>query len=415
MIKRVSGYLVARSEKIIYLLFALLGKVLKSSFEIMSLVFLSSIDYAKLIPIFNQSQIAATWILAGFGSSAYQYFSTKDFRLRLIVSITVLVVNAFLINLVATVFGLYESYGISKSALVVGMIWAIITGMSVFLRSSGRLLRSVIVLEVIPFVSLIFTLFINSRLVLFAPVDIFTYTLAMSLCAGLIVVLLLDGKLYRLSLFNKKTLYHYRQYFIVTAPFAIVSCTNVVLSRIDTTVIRDLVNPSEFASYTVSVRFSALILTIGNIFRHYYLAKITNLILSNKMHECDKQLMLYMRDTFGSSCLALACMYLSIHIGLLNWIGLEVEIPIFLAAAFLCVLISPLTIFTYVLVLTGNVKIVTMSAIGSLFLSITVIMYLGVTLDVGNLPYILFGAVLTSKLIEVAYYARRRIVQSKQC
>jgi O-antigen/teichoic acid export membrane protein len=409
MISRLSGYLGARREKIIYLLLAMPAKVIRSSFEILSLLFLSPLDYARLIPIFNQSQIAATWLLAGFGSSAYQYFSTKDFRLRLIVSITVLVGNMFLFNLVATVFGLYESYGISQSTLVAGMMWAIITGLAVFLRSSNRLLSSVTVLEIIPFSSLVFALFLNSRLDLFDPIDVFVYTLAMSLCASLIVVILSDRKICRFSRFNKKTLYHYKQYFLVSAPFAIVSCTNIILSRIDTTVIRDLVNPTEFTSYTLSVRFSALILTVGYIFQHYYLSKITHLIQNNEMQESDKQLKLYMRDTFGFSCLALALMYLSIHLGLLAWLGLDVNTPIFFAAAFLCLLISPLTIFTYVLVLTGNVKLVTLTAIGSVVLSMSVIVYLGKTLDISDLPYILFGVILTSKLIEAGYYVRRRL------
>ena len=117
MINKLLQEIAPNKEKFIYILVAIPAKIIKSSFEVLSFLFLTTTDYAKLIPVFNQSQIAGTWILAGFGSSGYKYFINGSFRLRLVVSISVLILNSILIASTLAVFKLYKPYDIPFIAI----------------------------------------------------------------------------------------------------------------------------------------------------------------------------------------------------------------------------------------------------------------------------------------------------------
>jgi len=394
-------------EKLIYILVAIPAKIIKSSFEVLSFFFLSTSDYAKLIPVFNQSQIASTWILAGFGSAGYKYFINDSFRLRLIISITVLVGNSILIALIIAIFELYKPYDIPLTSIIGGLVWASATAIAVFLRSSDKLILSVIVLEVIPFCGLILAFLLNGRLYFFDVTDVFIYALGITLLVSLLVLIFINRELLQVNYFSSRKLHHYKEYFQISAPFALVSCSNIVLSRIDTSIVSELVDEKAFSSYTISVRFAALILTIGYIFQHYYSPKITRMLLEQKPALAHQQIILYMRDTFIISCIALAGMYFSIFIGLLDWFGIRIDIPIFLSASSLLIFISPLTVLTYVLILCGDIKLVTVSAIAGLLISILLISYLGSDLEVSMLPYILFGSMLLSKLIELVCFFKK--------
>jgi hypothetical protein len=114
-----------------------------------------------------------------------------------------------------------------------------------------------------------------------------------------------------------------------------------------------------------------------------------------------------MRDTFLLSCVAFIGMYLSILIGLLDWFGISINIYIFLSASFLLIFITPLTVLTYVLILCGDIKLVTLSALAGLSVSISLINYYGAELQISNLPYILFGSMLMSKLIELTCFLKK--------
>ena len=97
------------------------------------------------------------------------------------------------------------------------------------------------------------------------------------------------------------------------------------------------------------------------------------MLLNQQSASAHQQIIFYMRDTFLLSCVAFLGMYFSILIGLLDWLGISIDISIFLSASFLLIFIAPLTVLTYVLILCGDIKLVTLSALAGLSASIALI------------------------------------------
>ena len=378
-----------------YLLIALFSKVLKSLFEVLCYFLVDGLKYTNFIVGFHQTQLFSNWMLSGFSAAGYHYYGDKPKCYLHKNTLFLLIINCCCLFFIFILIYFLFNKKTNILPLVSAFLLCICISSSLYFRAHGLLIKSIYVLELVPFMTLLLFILLSSN---YYPINL-EYLLIICFfipaCYSLI-------KIYSNN--TKRTEPFSIEIYKVTLPFFIVSALNMFLSKADTSVLLYFAKNNDISSYILSSRISGLILSISYIFQHLFLPDIINNLKLDLIDNTKLYIKKYIKYSFLFGLITILSFSIAFYFDIFSNIGLKIDFKLLLVCSFFYLIITPLSIFTYLLIIKKHLLIVLIFSSLGFVLTIILIYIFKNSLDNMHIAVIFLSSILIIKILEYLFY-----------
>ena len=382
------------SSKKQYIILSAVGKLLKSTPEILLFYFLASEVYSNFSVLYNQTLIISNWVLFGFGSAGYGFFGQSQSQVRLRAALRFVANNTLLIIAGYYLLNFVIDIPFSIWSILCGGLLAALAAQSLYLRCTGDLNKSVVNIDITP--NLTMLLIFGTFILINVDPDVSMIVL-FSYLIGFALSILATSKQ---NAGSHSECIPTSSIYRISEPFFALSAINIFLSKIDSTLLQGSVSADSLSQYILSTRIAALILTASYVFQGYYLPGIVSATVNRDRKELKSILFKYIADTSQINFIfSLICAILA-NFDTPGFFWNQIDVKTFFITVFLMSFISPLSVATYILVRASKTYFSMAYTIVFGFGSLYFIVNNSTSLQLYSVAGILYGSILLIKISE---------------